>query len=75
VAILCGIHSMGSHRTIYVNPNLPDWLPSVTIRNLRAGKGAADVRLEHDRLEVLSNTTGFKIIQGKVPRPELPSAR
>ena len=75
VAILCGIHSMGSHRTIYVNPNLPDWLPSVTIRNLRAGKGAADVRLERERLEVLSNTTGFKIIQGKVPRPELPSAR
>jgi glycogen debranching enzyme len=75
VAILSGIHALGSHRTIYVNPNLPDWLPRITIRNLRAGKGAADILLEHDRLEVLSNSTGFKIIQGRVPRPEMPRGR
>ena len=68
VAILCGIHALGSQRRIYVNPNLPDWLPAITIRNLRAGKGSADLRLEHDHLEVISNTTGFKILQGRVPR-------
>jgi len=73
VAILCGIHAEGSQRKIFVNPNLPDWLPSITLRNLRAGKGAADLRLEHDRLEVLSNSTGFKIMQGRVPRPPLPA--
>ena len=75
VAILCGIHAVGSQRTIYVNPNLPDWLPSITLRNLRAGKGAADLRMERDRLEVLSNSTGFKILQGRVPRPTVPEAR
>jgi glycogen debranching enzyme len=75
VAILSGIHALGSHRTIYVNPNLPDWLPKITIRNLRAGKGAADITLEHEGLEVLSNSTGFKIVQGRVPRPELPRGR
>jgi glycogen debranching enzyme len=75
VAILCGIHAVGSQRTIYVNPNLPDSLPSITLRNLRAGKGAADLRMERDRLELLSNTTGFKILQGRVPRAPLPEAR
>ena len=56
-------------RTIYVNPDLPDWLPTITLRNLRAGNGAANLRMEHDRLEVLSNSTGFAIVQGPVPRP------
>ena len=69
VATLCGIHSAGSLRTIYVNPDLPDWLPSITLRNLRAGRGAADLRMERDRVEVLSNTTGFAVVQGRVPRP------
>ncbi|MBA2254412.1 MAG: amylo-alpha-1,6-glucosidase [Chloroflexi bacterium] len=74
IAILCGIHVTGSQRTIYANPNLPDWLPSITISNLRAGKGAADLRIEHDRLEVLSNTTGFEIVHGPVPRLTDPAA-
>ncbi len=68
VAILCGIHAKGSERKLYVNPNLPDWLPQITIRNLRAGKGAADLRMERDALEVISNTTGFEIAHGRVPR-------
>jgi glycogen debranching enzyme len=69
VAILCGIHAVGSQRQIYVNPNLPDWLPTVTIRNLRAGTGSADLRLERHDVEVISNTTGFEFIHGRVPRP------
>ena len=43
VAVLCGIHAphdpTGSR--LYVDPALPDWLPELTIRNLRAGSGAA----------------------------------
>ena len=74
VAILCGIHALGSDRKLYVNPNLPDWLPWITIRNLRAGKGAANLRMERDRMAVLSNTTGFEIVHGKVPRPTPPRA-
>jgi glycogen debranching enzyme len=68
VAILCGIHAVGSQRKIYINPKLPDWLPAVTIRNLRAGGGSADVGLRRDDVEVISNTTGFKIVHGPVPR-------
>ncbi|HSS36080.1 MAG TPA: glycogen debranching N-terminal domain-containing protein, partial [Patescibacteria group bacterium] len=53
VAILCGIHAQGSRRRVYVNPDLPDWLPSITLRNLRAGKGAMDLRMERDKVDVL----------------------
>jgi len=74
VAILCGIHAVGSQRRLYVNPNLPEWLPSITLRNLWAGWGAANLRMERDRLEVLSNTTGFHIVHGGPPRPSLPES-
>jgi glycogen debranching enzyme len=71
VAVLCGIHAT-SDRTgsrLYVDPALPGWLPELTIRNLRAGDGAAELRFSGRDVEVLSNTTGFEIIHGVAPRP------
>ena len=71
VAILCGIHAT-SDKTgsrLYVDPALPEWLPELTIRNLRAGDGAAGLRFSGREVEVLSNTTGFEIIHGVAPRP------
>ncbi len=68
VAILSGIHALGSQGRMYVNPDLPDWLPNLTIRNLRAGKGSADLRLEGKTMEIISNTTGFDVVEGPVPR-------
>lgn len=73
VAILCGIHATGSERRLYVDPRLPDWLPALTIRNLRAGKGSADLRFEGDRADVLSNSTGFEIVPGPAPRSPVPT--
>ena len=78
VAILCGIHTVGNTKKIYVNPDLPDWLPSLTLRNLRAGRGALDLHLQRDHVDVRHNTTGFEVVHGTVPRPplaELPLAR
>jgi len=74
VAILCGIHTDGRTRTMYVNPDLPDWLPSLTLRNLRAGRGAMELHLERDRVQVVGNTTGFKVVHGRLPRPALVEA-
>ena len=74
VAILCGIHTVGRTRTMYVNPDLPDWLPSLTLRNLRAGRGAMELHLERDRVQAVGNTTGFKIVHGRLPRPALVEA-
>jgi glycogen debranching enzyme len=78
VAILCGIHTVGRSKTIYVNPDLPDWLPELTLRNLRAGKGAVELYLQRDHVEVLTNTTGFQVVHGPqppAPLPEAPMAR
>ena len=56
---------------LYVNPTLPDWLPGLTIDNLRAGRGRVDVRLGDGELGVLSNTTGFEVVHGP-PGHDLP---
>ena len=71
IAILCGIHATTdeSGSRLYVDPALPDWLPELTIRNLRAGKGAAGLRFHGKEVEVLGNTTGFEIVRGAAPRP------
>jgi glycogen debranching enzyme len=71
VAILCGIHATSDRAgsRLYVDPALPEWLPELTIRNLRAGDGAAGLRFHGRDVEVLSNTTGFEIIHGVAPRP------
>jgi glycogen debranching enzyme len=74
VAILCGIHaSTGpSGSRLYVNPALPDWLPDLTLRNLRAGRGSASIRFVDGEATVLANTTGYEVIHGPAPRPEPP---
>ena len=74
IAILCGIHTDGPARSIYVNPAMPWWLPDLTLRNLRAGKGALDLQIRDDHVEVLSNTTGFEIVQGRAPEAALEEA-
>ena len=71
VAILCGIHATSGRdgSRLFVNPALPDWLPELTIRNLRAGAGAASIRFSDVNVEVLSNTTGYEIVHAPPPRP------
>jgi glycogen debranching enzyme len=71
VAILCGIHAESGETgsRLYVNPALPDWLPELTIHDLRAGDGAAGLRFHGDQVEVLTNTTGFEIVHQPPPRP------
>jgi glycogen debranching enzyme len=72
VAILAGIHATtnAAGSRIYVDPALPEWLPSVTIRNLRAGGGSVDLKLDDGEVEVLSNTSRFEVIHGPAPRPK-----
>lgn len=71
VAILCGIHATtdpaGSR--LHLNPALPDWLPELTIRNLRAGRGALALHFHDGSVEVLQNTSGFDVVHGPQPAP------
>jgi hypothetical protein len=75
VAVLCGIHgrvSPAGERELYVNPALPEWLPRLTISNLRAGRGAMDLRFQDGTVDELRNTTGYRVIQAPAPRPVPP---
>ncbi len=75
VAILCGIHASAGPDgpRLYVDPALPDWLPSLTLHGLRAGRGAVSLRFDDGRVDVLSNTTGFEVVHDRAPRPVPPS--
>jgi glycogen debranching enzyme len=70
VAILCGIHATSGPdgSRIYLNPALPEWLPELTIRNLRAGRGALDLAFNDGQVSVLSNTSGFDVVHAPPPR-------
>jgi len=79
IAIMAGIHGRtdAEGSRMYVDPALPDWLPSLTIANLRAGGGAMTLHLEDGTVDVRQNTTGFDVVHGPppghVPRPDLPT--
>ena len=63
MAILAGIEARSGPdgSLIHVNPALPDWLPKLRLSNLRAGRGSLTIELEDGRVDVISNTTGFRL--------------
>src|SRR4029079_7948696 len=76
VAVLCGIHARVSpegERELYVNPARLAGLPRLTISNLRAGRGAMDLRFDDGTVDELRNTTGYRVIQAPAPRPVPPA--
>jgi glycogen debranching enzyme len=79
IAILSGIHGLtdAEGSRIFVDPALPDWLPEVTISNLRAGRGAMTLEIRSDGTNVVQNTSGFEVVHGPPPRnlPRLAGSR
>jgi glycogen debranching enzyme len=71
VAILCGLHATtdADGSRLYVNPALPEWMPEIRIRNLRVGGGSLDVHLADGVVEVLSNTSKYKVVHAPAPGP------
>ena len=71
VAVLCGIHATfeADGPKLYVNPALPDWLPELSISNLRVGRGALEIHCLDGSVEVLSNTSGYRVIHAPAPGP------
>jgi hypothetical protein len=41
---MLGIYPFAPLHTLIVDPHLPDWMPELTITNLRVGEAAADLR-------------------------------
>jgi glycogen debranching enzyme len=69
VAVLCGLDARAEPdgRRLYVDPALPDWLPELTIRKLRVGRGSVDLRFKGRGFEVLANDSGWDVVQGIAP--------
>jgi hypothetical protein len=44
---------------LYVDPFLPEWLPDLTVRNLRIGKHKVDIRFWREHAQ-----TAFEVIKG-----------
>ena len=77
IAVLCGIHAAADDDggRLYVHPALPDWLPELTMHDLRAGHGALTLRFHGSNLEVLANTSGYEVVHTAPPRPETTDRR
>jgi glycogen debranching enzyme len=71
VAILCGLHATvdADGSKLYVNPALPPWMPEISIRNLRLGSGSLAIHLVDGSVDVLSNTSGYRVVHGPAPGP------
>jgi glycogen debranching enzyme len=55
-----GIQQDAPRGKLYVDPALPDWLPDVTLTDLRLGRECFDIRFWRD-----GRKTAFKILKGK----------
>jgi glycogen debranching enzyme len=71
VAILCGLHATtdAEGSRLYVNPALPDWMPEITINNLRVGDGSLDIHFTDGDVEVRSNTSKYEVVHAPAPGP------
>ena len=72
ISLMGGIHvrSDATGSRIYLDPALPDWVPSLSIQGLRAGRGSLDLEFRDGQTEVHSNTTKFEIVHGPPPTHE-----
>ncbi len=71
VALLCGLHATvdADGAKLYVNPALPDWLPELTLENLRLGGGSLALHFVDGSVDVQRNTSGYDVIHGPAPGP------
>src|SRR5919197_5470919 len=60
VQTLLGMYPFAPARVLaLVRPRLPEWLPAVTVRNVRVGDAVASIRFERQR----DGTTSFDVIE------------
>ena len=57
---MLGLHQDAPRGKLYVDPALPDWLPDVTLTDLRLGQRRFDIRFWRD-----GKDTAFKVLKGE----------
>jgi glycogen debranching enzyme len=59
VQALLGIYPYAPLKLLLVDPQLPDWLPEITLENLRVGQASADIRFYRDA----NDRSGFEVLE------------
>lgn len=66
VQAMLGLIPLAPMGTLIVDPELPEWLPEVTVEGVQVGKGTVDLRFRRDASgftehEVVRNETGLRV--------------
>ena len=69
---LLGIYPYAPLKVLLIDPQLPEWLPEITLKNLRVGHAAADIRFYRDdkgrsHFDVLDKRGTLRIIRQPSP--------
>jgi hypothetical protein len=72
VQAMLGIWSYGPMNLLFVWPDLPAWLPDITVQNLHVGKGHVSMRFRRERdgttsYKVLNNRGGIRVLRQQPP--------
>jgi hypothetical protein len=59
VQAIIGFQPDGPNNRLFIDPNLPRWLPDLTLRDLRVGEAVFDIRFQRD-----GETTAFEVLRG-----------
>ena len=75
---ILGLRADAPHGRLYVDPTLPRWLPDVTLRGLRVGPSAVDLRFwregERSRWDVLALTGDIQVAEQRWSAEQAPLA-
>src|SRR6266487_670550 len=59
---MLGIYPFAPAKALLLDPQLPDWLPEIIVRNLHVGKASASIRFYRKR-----KTTHFDVLEKRGP--------
>ena len=69
ITTLTGIHPDAPSNRLVVSPALPEWLPEVTLTNLRIGDAKVDLHLTPDHVEVIQARGQLAVITSAIEHP------
>ncbi|HEX8170708.1 MAG TPA: glycogen debranching N-terminal domain-containing protein [Thermoanaerobaculia bacterium] len=64
---MLGLYPYAPLRMLIVDPHLPDWLPEVTLRDLRVGDATVTIRFRGDGYRVLRKRGKLHVVQQPMP--------
>ena len=68
---ILGLEADAQKETLYVNPDLPKWLPDITLHNLRVGNDTMTLRFwregDKTRYEAVAGNGAIRLVDSSAP--------